>query len=54
MHIRASEEAGAFTDDASIAEHFGVKVKIVRGDYTNIKITTKDDLMFGEVITRNK
>ncbi len=54
MHIKAAEEAGVFTDDASIAEHFGVKVKIVRGDYTNIKITTKDDLMFGEVIARNK
>lgn len=32
------------TDDASVAEHCGVRVDIVEGDYANIKITTADDL----------
>lgn len=32
------------TDDASIAEWAGYQVKIVDGDYRNIKITTKEDL----------
>ena len=54
MHRNAAALNAGFTDDASVAEHFGMKVKIVRGDYTNIKITTRDDLILGEIITRNK
>lgn len=33
-----------FTDDASIAEYSGIKVKIVEGSYHNNKITYLDDL----------
>ncbi len=33
-----------FTDDASIAEYSNVKVKVLQGDYSNLKITTKEDL----------
>lgn len=33
-----------FTDDASIAEYSGIKVKIVEGSYRNNKITYLDDL----------
>lgn len=36
------------TDDASIVENFGFKVKIIEGNYSNIKITTKEDLKFFE------
>ena len=32
------------TDDAMLVEKMGVKVKIVPGDYKNIKITTAEDL----------
>ncbi|MCQ2551321.1 MAG: 2-C-methyl-D-erythritol 2,4-cyclodiphosphate synthase [Clostridia bacterium] len=32
------------TDDASLVERLGRKVKIVKGSYENIKITTKEDL----------
>lgn len=32
------------TDDAMLVEHMGVKVKILMGDYKNIKITTAEDL----------
>ncbi|OGX07353.1 MAG: 2-C-methyl-D-erythritol 4-phosphate cytidylyltransferase [Omnitrophica WOR_2 bacterium GWA2_47_8] len=32
------------TDDAALVERLGVKVKIVMGDYRNIKITTREDL----------
>jgi 2-C-methyl-D-erythritol 4-phosphate cytidylyltransferase len=33
------------TDDASVVERFSdVKVRIVEGEYSNIKITTKDDI----------
>ena len=34
------------TDDASVIESFGEKVKIVEGSYNNIKITTPEDLKF--------
>lgn len=34
------------TDDASLVERLGVKVKMVRGRYDNIKITTPEDLLF--------
>lgn len=37
------------TDDASVFEHFGGKVKIIKGSKTNIKITTPEDLELGEL-----
>lgn len=36
------------TDDASLVEHFGGKVRIVSGSYRNIKITTPEDLILAE------
>ena len=37
------------TDDAMVVENMlGKKVKIVMGDYKNIKITTPEDLEVGE------
>ena len=38
------------TDDSSLVEAIGIKPKIVVGEYENIKITTKDDLDFAELI----
>lgn len=34
------------TDDAGLVERLGVKIKIVEGEYKNIKITTKEDLEY--------
>ena len=42
------------TDDSSLLEIVGKKVKIIKGDYSNIKITTKEDLLFGELIARKR
>jgi 2-C-methyl-D-erythritol 4-phosphate cytidylyltransferase len=36
------------TDDASLVERIGVRVKMLRGSYENIKITTQEDLLFAE------
>ena len=36
------------TDDASLVERLGVSVKVVEGDYDNIKITTNEDLVLAE------
>lgn len=49
-HKRAQEEGYIGTDDASLVERMGKKVKIVEGDYRNIKLTTPDDLLFAEAI----
>lgn len=43
---RAEKENFLGTDDSSLVERIGGKVKIVFGDYDNIKITTQEDLKF--------
>ena len=41
----------AITDDAMVAERFtGARVKLCRGSYTNIKITTPEDMDAAERI----
>jgi 2-C-methyl-D-erythritol 4-phosphate cytidylyltransferase len=40
------------TDDAMLVEDLGMPVKIVRGDYRNIKITTAEDLALAELLIR--
>ncbi|MBL3614820.1 2-C-methyl-D-erythritol 4-phosphate cytidylyltransferase, partial [Bacillus sp. RHFS18] len=41
------------TDDASLVERLdGYQVSIVEGSYTNIKLTTPDDLIFAEAIMK--
>lgn len=54
--LRAYKEysKGNVTDDASLVEKLGKKVKIVPGSYENIKITTKEDLLFAEAIAGRK
>lgn len=42
------------TDDASLVERIGKQVKIVRGSYDNIKITTPEDLDIGGSILRRR
>ena len=51
---RAMEDDFAATDDASLVERLGVKVKIVEGSYDNIKITTREDLELAELILRRQ
>lgn len=40
----------SFTDDASVVEATGVKIHLVEGEVTNIKVTTPLDLKIGEAI----
>ena len=42
------------TDDASLVERIGVRVKMINGSYDNIKITTPEDLVMAEVMLKNK
>lgn len=40
------------TDDCSVAEHAQIPVHIIDGEYTNIKITTAEDIPIAESICR--
>lgn len=50
---KAMSEGYIGTDDSMLVEKIGVKIKMVKGDYNNIKITTPEDLYMGEVILEN-
>ena len=41
-----------FTDDASVLESAGAKIHLVEGSYSNIKITTPEDLAMAEVLMK--
>ena len=51
----AKPERGMVTDDASVVELYtDVKVKLVEGSYSNIKVTTPEDLVIAEAFLLNK
>lgn len=43
-----------FTDDASVAERFGVQINLLPGDPDNLKITFPSDLKIAELILNEK
>ncbi len=47
-HRKALLEDFHGTDDSVLAERMGVKVRMIMGSYSNIKITTPEDLAFAE------
>ncbi|MBU4073817.1 MAG: 2-C-methyl-D-erythritol 4-phosphate cytidylyltransferase [Proteobacteria bacterium] len=49
---RAAADGFCGTDDASLVERMGVPVRMIPGDYDNIKVTTPEDLTLGEAIIR--
>jgi 2-C-methyl-D-erythritol 4-phosphate cytidylyltransferase len=52
---RHAEERGiTATDDAALVEQLGVRVKLQMGEYTNLKVTTPEDIMIAEAILRGK
>lgn len=52
-HKKAKEDNYIGTDDGVLAERLGYRVKIIEGNYENIKITTAEDLLIGETIIKN-
>ena len=50
---RAEADGFLGTDDASLVERIGVPVRIVQGEYSNIKVTTPEDMVVAEAILRN-
>ena len=54
-HERAAGQRDVeFTDDATVAEHSGITVRLVAGDRANFKITTQQDLEAAEAIMKTK
>ncbi|MBR2516602.1 2-C-methyl-D-erythritol 4-phosphate cytidylyltransferase [Geobacillus sp. FSL K6-0789] len=53
-HEAAKREGYLGTDDASLVERLGKPVKIVEGDYRNIKLTTPEDILFAEAILASR
>lgn len=53
-HELASRDDFLGTDEASIVERSGHPVKIVEGDYSNIKITTPEDVILAEEFLRER
>lgn len=49
-HKYAHEQGESATDDAMLVEHLNRSVKMVVGDYCNIKITTAEDLVIAEAM----
>ena len=50
----ARKKAIAVTDDCQAAELIGVPVHVTEGSRSNIKITTREDLIFAEAILRSR
>ena len=42
------------TDEAMLVERLGHKIHVVESSYENVKMTTKEDLLFGEAILTNR
>ena len=51
-HREALEKNMSATDDTMLVEALGRRVKLIEGDYYNLKITTQEDLVFGEAILK--
>ena len=52
LHLKYQKDLN-ITDDAMLLEKDGYKIKIINGDYTNIKITTPEDLTIAKVYIKS-
>lgn len=51
---KAHNDSFYSTDDSSLVERINIPVRIIPGSYENIKVTTQDDVIFGEIILRRR
>lgn len=51
-HEKAIEDEFVGTDDAMLVERLNQKIKVIKGHYDNIKITTPEDLIMAESIIK--
>jgi 2-C-methyl-D-erythritol 4-phosphate cytidylyltransferase len=48
---KAMKDSFYSTDDSSLVERYGGRIKVIMGSYSNIKITTPEDLMIAELFS---
>jgi len=53
-HAQGEAQGWVVTDDAALFEKCGLAVQIVRGEETNLKVTTPEDLAIAELILRDR
>ena len=53
-HIKAAEEGFEPTDDCTLIERIGGRIKITEGSYNNIKLTTPEDIPVAERIIADR
>ena len=53
-YAQAEKDKFLGTDDASLVERFGRRIKIVAGGYDNIKVTTPEDIFLAETLLRGE
>lgn len=51
---KAAEDNFLGTDDSSLVERLGVRIKIVPSEYSNLKITTPEDIFVAETFLRSE
>jgi 2-C-methyl-D-erythritol 4-phosphate cytidylyltransferase len=51
---RADEDQFYGTDDASLVERMGFRVKMIEASYENVKITTPEDLLLAELLMKRQ
>lgn len=51
---QAEQQGLTFTDDSQLAEQYGASVHICKGSYSNLKITTPEDLALAEQYLRER
>ena len=49
---KAMKESFYATDDAALVERNGGRIRVVKGEYTNIKVTTPEDLVIAEAFLK--
>jgi 2-C-methyl-D-erythritol 4-phosphate cytidylyltransferase len=53
-HTEAYAEKFYGTDEASLVERINEPIKLLKGSYNNIKITTPEDLEFAEAFIKKE
>ncbi|CAK9115611.1 unnamed protein product [Durusdinium trenchii] len=51
---KAQQDGSEVTDDVSLIELLGEQVKLTEGEYTNIKVTTPEDIAVAETILKQR
>lgn len=53
-YAQAKEDGFVGTDDSSLVERLGITVTIIDGNNSNIKVTTKEDIVIAECLLKEK